>query len=188
MGVDTGTHAALRRRLDDRSQRGLDASRRFLTDALERISRVQRDELEPSVLTSLAVAQNAFRTALDGMDLPYGVATIGSWRNTPYGVIQNVGGYLDIPQLLDGDQPVRNHSDAEDYVARLAATPALLDGELERIRAARSGGLVPPDFLLDKTIRALTPRASRARGSCPRSNDSWQRFASSGRPPAPKRD
>jgi uncharacterized protein (DUF885 family) len=162
LGVDTGTHAALRRRLDDRSQRGLDASRRFLTDALERISRVQRDELEPSVLTSLAVAQNAFRTALDGMDLPYGVATIGSWRNTPYGVIQNVGGYLDIPQLLDGDQPVRNHSDAEDYVARLAATPALLDGELERIRAARSGGLVPPDFLLDKTIRALTQSLAAA--------------------------
>src|ERR1700691_392385 len=35
LGVDTGVHAALRRRLDDRSERGVEASRGFLTDALE---------------------------------------------------------------------------------------------------------------------------------------------------------
>lgn len=162
LGVDTGAHASLRRRLEDRSERGVAVRRAFLTDALAQLERVRRDGLDPSVLTSLAVAESAFRTALDGMALPYGVATIGSWRNTPYEVIQNVGGYLDIPQLLDGDQPVRNRSDAEDYLARLAAMPALLDGELERIRAARAAGLVPPDFLLDKTISALNQSLAAA--------------------------
>lgn len=156
LGVDTGKHAALRGRLADRSPAGVEAHRRFLTGALAQLARVSRKELDPATLTSLAVAESAFRTALDGMALPYGVATIGSWRNSPYCVIQNVGGWLDVPQLLEGDQPVRNAADGEAYLARLNATAAQLDGETARIRAARLKGLVPPSFLLDKTIKGMT--------------------------------
>ena len=155
LGLDSGIHAAMRSRLDDRSPAGVEASRRFLAQALARLATIPRDNLDPVVATSLAVAQSAFSTAQAGMALPYGDVTIGGWRNTPYVVIQNVGGYLDIPQMLDGDQPLRDEADAEAYLARLAATPAMLDGELERIRAARGVGLVAPDFLLDKTISAL---------------------------------
>ena len=32
---------------------------------------------------------------VEGFALPYGDITVGSWRNTPYVVIQNVGAYLD---------------------------------------------------------------------------------------------
>ncbi|WP_295634513.1 DUF885 family protein [Novosphingobium sp.] len=156
LGVDTGVHAGLRGRLGDSSEAGIEAKRRLLTRSLADLAHLPRAELDTATLASVAVVESAFRTALDGMALPYGVATIGSWRNTPYAVIQNVGGYLDVPQLLDGEQPVKNAADAEAYLSRLAATPALLDGELARIRAARAKGLVPPDFLLDKTITALT--------------------------------
>ncbi len=156
LGVDTGAHAALRGRLDDRSPAGVEKRRRFLRVALGRLKALHRDGLDAATLTSVEVTESAFRTALDGMALPYGDATIGGWRNTPYVVIQNVGGYLDVPQMLDGDQPVRDAGDAEAYLARLAAMPALLDGELERLRGARAAGLVPPAFLLDKTITALS--------------------------------
>ncbi|MEG3124161.1 DUF885 domain-containing protein [Sphingomonas sp. GB1N7] len=156
LGVDVGAHAALRGKLDDRSPAGVAQSRRFLSESLTTLKRVSRAGLDLSTLTSLAVTESAFRTALDGMDQPYGVATIGSWRNTPYGVIQNVGAWLDVPQLLDGDQPVRNAADAEAYLARLSATPAQLDGETVRIGIARRQGLVPPAFLLDKTIAGVT--------------------------------
>ena len=156
LGVDTGAQAGLRGRLGDRSEAGIEAKRHLLTRSLVDLASLPRAGLDAGTLASVAVAESAFRTALDGMALPYGVATIGGWRNTPYGVIQNVGAYLDVPQLLDGRQPVKNAADAEAYLSRLAATPALLDGELDRIRAARAKGLVPPDFLLDKTISALT--------------------------------
>ena len=155
LGLDTGAHAAMRGRLEDRSPAGIEASRGFLAQALARLGAVPRDGLAPTLQTSLAVAESAFRTALDGLALPYGDVAIGGWRNTPYVVIQNAGAYLDIPQMLDGDQPLANGADAEAHCARLAGTPALLDGELERIRAARGMGLVPPDFLLDKTIAAM---------------------------------
>ena len=156
LGVDTGHHAALRSRLDDRSPAGVEKSRAFLSQSLVALGRVSRAGLDPATLTSLAVAESAFRTALDGMKLPYGVATIGNWRNTPYTVVQNVGAWLDVPQLLDGDQPVRDAADCAAYLARLSATAAQLDGETLRGRIARGQGLVPPAFLLDKTIVGVT--------------------------------
>jgi uncharacterized protein (DUF885 family) len=156
LGVDTGAHAALRGRLDDRSFAGVEQRRRFLRTALQRLKAVPRTGLDASTLTSIEVVESAFGTALEGMSLPYGDATIGSWRNTPYVVIQNVGGYLDLPQALDGDQPVNDAADAEAYLSRLAAMPKLLDGELERLRAARAQGLVGPDFLLDRTVAAMS--------------------------------
>ncbi|MEG3146446.1 DUF885 domain-containing protein [Sphingomonas sp. RT2P30] len=157
LGLDTGPHATLRGRLDDRSPAGVAAKRTFLAGALDELARLPvAGLLDPATRTSLAVAESAFRTAAEGMALPYGVATIGSWRNTPYGVIQNVGAWLDVPQLLDGDQPVKNAADAEAYLARLAAMAGQLDGETQRIAAARRAGLVPPAFLLDKTIKGMT--------------------------------
>ena len=162
LGVDEGTHADLRRRLEDRSPAGVAARQRFLTQSLKDLARLPRTGLDPSTATSVAVVESAFRTALDGMALPYGVATIGDWRNTPYGVIQNVGSWLDVPQMLDGDQPVGNTADAQAYLARLAAMPAQLDGETARIRQAREQGLVPPSFLLDKTITGMTRTIAEA--------------------------
>ncbi|HJO66374.1 MAG TPA: hypothetical protein QF469_13650 [Sphingomonas sanguinis] len=87
LGVDEGAHADLRRRLEDRSPAGVAARQRFLTQSLKELARLPRTGLDPSTATSIAVVESTFRTALDGMALPYGVATIGDWRNTPYGVI-----------------------------------------------------------------------------------------------------
>lgn len=156
LGVDTGVHAALRGRLGDRSRAGVAARQSFLKAGLTDLAAVPREGLDDSTRTSLAVAESAFGTALEGMALPYGDATIGGWRNTPYSVIQNVGAWLDTPELLDGTQPVRDADDAGYYLSRLEAAPAVLDGETARIAAAREAGLVPPDFLLDKTIAAMT--------------------------------
>ena len=162
LGVDTGTHAALRGRLADRSASGVAARRRFLTGALQELARLPRAGLDAPTLTSLAVTQSAFRTALDGMALPYGVATIGNWRNTPYGVVQNVGSWLDVPELFEGDQPLRTAPDAQAYLSRLSGMAAQLDGETGRIRAARAQGLTPPGFLLDKTIAGMTRSLAEA--------------------------
>ncbi len=162
LGLDTGPHAALRAQLEDRSAAGVAQRRAFLADALAALARVPRGGLDPVMATNLAVAESAFRTAQDGMALPYGVATIGSWRNTPYAVIQNVGAWIDVPQLLAGDQPVRDAADADAYLARLTGMATQLDGETMRIAAARARGVVPPAFLLDKTIAAMARTLAEA--------------------------
>lgn len=155
LGIDTGERAALRGKLGDRSAAGQRAMAEVLRRGLRQVEAINAEALDPATRTSLAVVRSAFRTALKGFALPYGDVAVGGWRNTPYVVIQNVGGYLDIPRFLDSDHPVRNAADAEAYLARLGAFPALLEGELGRIQSARGMGLVPPAFLLDKAIRQM---------------------------------
>lgn len=155
LGIDTGVHAGLKARLGDRSAAGQAKVAATLRSALKGLARHDTARLDPVTRTSVAVVKSAFSVALDGFALPYGDVAVGGWRNTPYVVIQNVGGYLDTPRFLDSDHQIGNARDAEAYLARLARFPAQLDGELGRIRAARGIGVVPPAFLLDKAIRQM---------------------------------
>jgi uncharacterized protein (DUF885 family) len=156
LGLDKGSRSALRSQLADRSLAG----RRNLSDQLSAdlglLKAQDPGPLSPKLRTSLEVVKSAYSTALEGMALPYGDATVGSWRNTPYVVIQNVGAYLDIPRFLDSDHLINNAHDAEAYLARLESYAVQLDGELGRIRQARELGLVPPAFLVDKAIAQMT--------------------------------
>src|SRR5690606_23635780 len=149
--------------IKDLRPEGLDALARTLRADLGRVRAADTSELDPATRTSFEVVESAYATALDGFALPYGDVAIGSWRNAPYAVIQNVGGYIDFPRFLDSDQPVRDAADVEAYLARLEAIPSRLDGELERIRAAAGMGVVPPDFLLAKAIPQLEASLADAR-------------------------
>ena len=163
LGLDVGAHAALRSRLGDSSPAGIAKLRRTLTADLKAVEAVDPTGLDAATRTSLAVVRSAFRVSLDGLALPYGDVAVGSWRNTPYVVIQNVGAYLDIPRFLDADHPVRDAADAEAYLSRLGEMDALLDGELVRMQAATAQGLMPPDFLLDKAIVQMGSTLAEAR-------------------------
>lgn len=156
LGVDTGAHAGLRARLEDRSPAGRAAYAATVRKGLAAVDAFDARGLDHSTRTSLAVVKSAFGTALDGFALPYGDVAVGGWRNTPYVVIQNVGAYLDTPRFLDADHPVNTPADADAWIARLSQFDAQLDGELERVKAATAQGLVPPDFLLDRAIAQMT--------------------------------
>jgi uncharacterized protein (DUF885 family) len=166
-GVDTGAHAYLRSKLTDRSAAGRQAFAATLREDLARVEGLNAAALDPATKTTVAVVKSAYRTALDGFALPYGDVAVGGWRNTPYAVIQNVGLYIDAPNLLDSAHPVREAADAEAYLARLEALPRNFDGETDRIRAARGFGLVPPARLLDKTIAQLERTIADARSGGP---------------------
>jgi uncharacterized protein (DUF885 family) len=152
LGVDVGPHAALRGRLEDLSPEGQQAYAATLRADLARVRAFDTSALDPATRTSFEVVESAYATALDGFAQPYGDVAVGSWRNAPYVVIQNVGGYIDFPRFLDSDHPVRDAADAEVYLSRLEAIPASLNGELERVRSAAALGVIPPAFLLDKAI------------------------------------
>ncbi len=167
LGVDTGAHAAMRGRIKDLSPAGLDAYAATLRADLARVRAVDTSGMEAAARTSFEVVESAYATALDGFAQPYGDVAVGSWRNAPYVVIQNVGGYLDFARFLDSDHPVRDAADADAYLARLEAIPAALDGELERIRAAAGMGVTPPDFLLAKAIAQMEATLAEAKSGGP---------------------
>lgn len=115
LGVDTGEHAGLRAALEDQSQLGQDAYAATLRADLERIRSVDVSRLDADTRTSFEVVKSAYATALDGFALPYGDVAVGSWRNAPYVVIQNVGTYLDMPRFMDSVHPLREAADAEAF-------------------------------------------------------------------------
>jgi uncharacterized protein (DUF885 family) len=166
LGVDTGSRASLRGRLGDRSPAGVARVAAMVKADFGRAEAFDTSALSFSTRTSIEVVKSAYRTALEGFALPYGDVPI-DWRNTPYVVIQNVGASIDTPQFLDTDHPIENRSDAEAYLARLAQYPQQLDGELERMKAARDKGLVPPGFLVGKALSqiAISLKAARSGGS-----------------------
>lgn len=165
LGVDTGAHTVLRGQVEDQSQSGQTAYAATLRRDLEMTRSYPRALLSPEHLTSFEVVESAYATALDGFALPYGDVAVGSWRNAPYVVIQNVGTYLDMPRFMDSTQPLNDAGDVEAYLARLGGIASALDGELARMQAARAMGMVPPDFLLEKAIAAMESSIASATGN-----------------------
>ena len=156
LGIDVGERASLRGMLTDRSGAGVQRMAKQIKDDLARVKAFDASGLSHATRTSVDVVRSVYEVSTEGFALPYGDVAVGSWRNTPYVVIQNVGAYLDIPRFLDSDHRVETPSDAEAYLSRLQSYAKQLDGELGRIEAARATGLVPPAFLLDKAIAQIT--------------------------------
>ncbi|MEL6878230.1 MAG: DUF885 family protein, partial [Pseudomonadota bacterium] len=155
LGVDTGDYAAWRGTFGTPGPEG----RAQYASTLERLRDGARsypkDGLTADQLTSFEVVESAFSKALEGFALPYGDVAVGSWRNAPYVVIQNVGAYIDMPRFMGSSQPLSTAEDVDYYLSRLNEIPAVLDGENERMQQARGMGVVPPDFLLDKAIAQM---------------------------------
>ena len=164
LGIDKNARAALRSQLTDRSAAGQAQIAAQVRTDLARARAIETSGLSHATRTSVEVVRSAYSTALEGFALPYGDVAVGGWRNTPYVVIQNVGAYLDVPRFLDSEHQIANAADAEAYLARLQSYPRQLDGELERIQTARSRGLIPPDFALDKAIVQMQASLKGARG------------------------
>jgi uncharacterized protein (DUF885 family) len=163
LGVDTGDKAYLRSKLAGTAPRDIAALARTLRADLARAQAFDKSGLDPSTRTSFEVVESAYSTALDGFALPYGDVAVGGWRNAPYVVIQNIGGYIDYPRFLDADHPVREAADAEAYMARLEQVPEALAGELERIKAAAGLGVIPPSFLFARAIPQMESSLADAR-------------------------
>lgn len=158
LGVDKGVRAGLKHRLGDRSPAGVAHAATFAHEHRRALDAIDTRKLGEPQRTHVEVVRAAFRIADAGYHFPFGdVATFTSgYRNSPYVVAQNVGAYLDVPQFLDTNHTIANRADAEAYLDRLAAYPARLDGETERLRADAARGVVPPDFVVDPTIKQLT--------------------------------
>ncbi len=156
-GLDKGEYAALRGRLDDRSDAAKAATVTRLKRAVDRLNAIDRSQLNAgdrinydTVLwdfsNQLALARN-----FDFGD--YGTLS-GGFPN-PYVISQLSGAYQSIPDFLDTQHPIETAADAEAYLKRLAAFATLLDQETDRAKRDMARGIVPPDFILKTALKQL---------------------------------
>ncbi len=163
LGIDTGEYAAWRSTFGTGGEEGRAAYAATLKELVAEVKAYPKAGLTSDQQIGFEVVETAFASALEGMAQPYGDVAVGSWRNAPYVVIQNVGGYIDMPRFFSSGQPLKTNEDIGPYMSRLAEVPALLDGELDRIKNARGQGVVPPAFLLDKAIKQMEASIAAAK-------------------------
>lgn len=152
LGLDIGPLANLRSQLNDRS-----AGRRATTLARLNAQLRRLAAFEPKTLSA---ESNVHRCTL--MDIlgnrqalasrfAYGEPGVGN----PYRVCQMFGAYVAVPDLLDSKHPLSGAADVDAYLGRIDAFARVLDDETASVREDAGRGIVPPDFVLDRTLTQL---------------------------------
>ncbi|HXI88251.1 MAG TPA: DUF885 domain-containing protein [Parvularculaceae bacterium] len=144
-------------RLNDRSQEADAARRKKMEDWLARLRASDDSALD----AHHRLIRDILITYLDGALTPARVVgygeifdVYGSWF-TPYVVIQNSAAIVDVPNIMTAQQKVATKEDAENYLSRLSAYAPMIDDLIAKMQHDAGLGVVPPDFIIEKTQNVL---------------------------------
>ncbi len=141
-------------RLDDRSVAAFERRRTAAERRYVELHAMAQDDLNAEERITYAALEAQFRAAAGAARFSYGnFSQLGGV--SPYALNQLDSAYLDLPDFFDTRQAIANFADAEIYLTRLAAAPAAIDGDTERARADAEAGVIPPDFIIDRTLANL---------------------------------
>ena len=154
LGLDTGARAALRSRFPDWSPAARQARKAAISRDLAALRALGRGGLGDAGQISYDSAEFDLDARRRLAQFPYHSGGFGH-RAGPYGVTQLGGFYTAVSSFLDTQHPVKSRADADAYLARMAAIPALLDADTEIVRSNAAMGVVAPRFILEQAIRQL---------------------------------
>lgn len=162
LGLDTGSHADLRGKLDPWTREARADWVKWAAGAVKRLERIDPTALPQTAKVNRAVLIDFYgKIAALGARYPFGEAASGAYAPVaPYAISQLTGPYRIIPDLLDARHPIATQRDCDAWLDRLAAFAAALDGSTAAFRMDMAAGVIPPDFALDATLIQL--RAMRA--------------------------
>ena len=146
LGLDKGEWAAMKSRIDDRTQAGVAASVAQTRQALADLSRVDRAGLSDANRLNLDVVIYQLQSRLDSPRLD-----VDSVQR-PYRLYQQGGAYFSLPDFLDSRHTIETAVDAEAYLARLVLVAKALDEDTAEQKAQSARGLVAPGWSLDLTL------------------------------------
>lgn len=152
-GWDVGAHGDLRSRLDDRSIAAMARDRQAIAVAQAQLRMIDRASLSPAALLDYDIAAFIYAQFADILGR-YGYIDI-DLRPSPYVVSQMNGSYYWLPDFIGSNHPLETPQDVEAWYARLAAFATALDQETERVRHDAGIGVVPPAFVIARTIDQL---------------------------------
>ncbi|MGH6652995.1 MAG: DUF885 domain-containing protein [Sphingopyxis sp.] len=149
LGLDKDKRAALKARLDDRSPAGIAKGHQLYRDGLAALKKIDASKLSGMDL----VNYETFRGPWEGYVKAYDTFTYGlhSWPE-PHPVTQLSGIYRSTPDFLVNQHSIANRADVEAYLARCADFAVQMDNETGRMQADHRNGIIPPDFVIDRTL------------------------------------
>jgi uncharacterized protein (DUF885 family) len=150
LGIDVGERAQLRHRLSDASIATAFDTARQAVERYRELRSFGRDGLSAAGQLNYDVAEFRWSIRAEGARFRYGRGV-----GYPYVVSQLGGNYYWSPDFIENQHPVTTRDDAEAYIARLDDLARVLGEETERIRHDAGLGVIPPDFVIDRTLSSL---------------------------------
>ncbi|HVI34120.1 MAG TPA: DUF885 family protein [Phenylobacterium sp.] len=151
LGLDKGARAAAKSQLDGESLKDLAEDRARNAGQLRRLEQIEGGKLSPRSRSDWETVLFTARTNAEGAKFDYGDA----FGQQPYVLSQLTGAYQDKPDFLGTQHSIETKADADAYLSRLEAFATVMDEEVERVRRDVAEGVVPPDFILDKTLTQM---------------------------------
>ena len=145
-------------RLTDYSAQGEADRREGLQALIRKLSGIDRSTLTPRESISLEMIATEARFALgpaEAVDYGFVLGEYGIWFY-PYVVSHMTGPHVEIPDTLNDKTTVRTGADAAAYLSRLDLYAGTLDEVTSRMWSDQKLGVVPPDFIIDRTIANLS--------------------------------
>jgi uncharacterized protein (DUF885 family) len=152
LGLDVGELGHLRGELGAQSLAKAEEERRQAATRYAELRRFGRRGLSETGQLNYDIAEFRGSVAADATQFRFG--EIGG-RPAPYVVSQLGGAYYGTPDFLDAQHPVNTKADADYYLTRLEAFARNIDQETQRFQHDVALGVIPPDFIMDKTIGNL---------------------------------
>jgi uncharacterized protein (DUF885 family) len=158
LGLDKGKYAWAKSRLTENSLERARDSKQENASRLKRLRAFGRGQLRGADLANYNTVEFQMETIARTEPFDYG--DLGR----PYVVSQLTGAYQSVPTFLDRQHQIANKDDADAYLARLRAFAVVLDQETERLQHDAGLKVVPPDFLIDRTLEQMHTLRSAAPG------------------------
>jgi uncharacterized protein (DUF885 family) len=140
-------------RLADYSLAARARHRQATVQRLDDLRRIDRAALSAAAVLDYDTARFVYEAMADQYGR-YGFSDL-NLRPSPYVVSQMNGAYFWLPEGI-GRSPMKDAADADRYLDRLGQFAVALDQETEQIHHDAGLGVIPPDFILAKTLKQLT--------------------------------
>lgn len=146
-----GNHLAT---LGDRSQAGFE---RLRLRRIEVLGLMQSMPLVPESSPLYRHQEAVLRTYTAAVRVSgFGYGRVGLGDARPYVLDHRSGAWRDLPDLMVAHQPVERLADGDAFVSRAAAIAEAIEEERLRLVADADAGVLPPDFILDKLLVAVS--------------------------------
>lgn len=164
LGLDHGDLAWTKSLLSDASAAAIADSQKDTRDLLGLLNAIDRRALTGMDAVNYDTVEFVFQLRAKGdQAFTYG----GGGAGAPYTLSQLTGAYQSIPDFLDNQHAITTVQDADDYLARMVAFGRLMDQETEAVTKDFAMGVVPPDFVIDKTLVQMRGIASTSSDKAP---------------------
>ncbi|MBX3481835.1 MAG: DUF885 family protein [Caulobacter sp.] len=152
LGLDSGAMAWTKGLLSDNSAIALAENRARNAEQLAELRKIDRKQLTGMDAINYDTVEFVLAVQAEG-DSKFAFNNGGN--GSPYVISQLTGSYQQGPDFLDTAHTIETADDADAYLSRMECFGRTLDNETLSARQDAAMGVIPPDFILDKTITQM---------------------------------